>query len=654
MNPPQKDGSAYHAVRTELAGSCRLRTGDNDDFDELVRYSTIRATRTSMIACSRRYNFLFIAIGSKVKAYRPSYPSQCISDPLITLRGPEVLPHLRNRGYINRTVPHTINNMIVADLGNEEILLVANDNGYVTLWYTKHLIQRQGNMDIWFDVKQSAWGLSVHKTKRLIAISANTTIISVYEMGNEAIDPDKPPRGAESPISLEAKSQNLPCLSFLQEDARGRYLVSTDIAGNVICYDLLKGAQTSTNYNGQGWTVTFVSERDFLWVEREEFEGLIEKAKTDSIKAAAGRGLLSFALRQDDEDDADEDMQDDWASDVQMTLYGGDDSDELEDDSDDESYEDEDDDEDADMSDEYDDEIETSFTALEEAIIPQNSEDIEEAYDMQDIETEELALLGFTEEAQTAAYGPIPTSGSDSPAGNPDGPAMESLLTEEEEPPWEYPLPSFIIHSKEFDLKLLGMQDPPTTVPARSTLIGSRMEHIMSLVTLRNLIPPDPITVNAQASRFPLRMNMHAYIPALSLYVVGRQDGRAALVRLLRTKPSAKEEPSSLQPMMNGSGGRDPQGAAKEHCHFLHLEHIIPFDINIPFALAGICVAPVQGWEDRDVTGSMSEETSQRSWLYSAGDVGGRWRIFLLYTNGSVICYTVSGSVGPHENGIVF
>ncbi|KAK6541829.1 hypothetical protein TWF694_007609 [Orbilia ellipsospora] len=581
------------------------------------------------------------------------------------LHGPEELPHLRSRGYINNAVPHTINNMIIADLGTEEILLVANDNGYVTLWYTKHLVQREGNMDMWFDVKQSAWGLAVHKTKRLIAISANTTFISVYEMGNEAIDPDRPPRGAGDPITLAASYQNLPSVSFLQEDTAGRWLVTTDIVGNVICYDLLKGLETRTSYNGQGWTVSFVSEMDFLWVEREEFEELVEKARSESVKSAR-QGLLSFASRR--HEDEEEDIQDDWASDVQMTLYGGGDSDsELEDDSDDDSFdvgeaeddEDDDDDDDsfdvgehedgqdddANMSDEFDEEVEMSFTALEEAILPHTSENIENVYEMDDAEAQEIPLVAFTEDQQTAAYGPVPVSPSYTPSMTTDGTPLltpdEDDEEEEEDPPWEYPPPSFIIHSKEFDLKLLGMQDPPKPTPFRN-------EHIVSLVTLRNLIPADSITVAAQTSRFPLRMNMNAYIPALSLYVVGRQDGRVALVRLLKTKPSEKEESKETEKADGKEGSRPAK--KKDHRHLLHLEHIIPSekDLHIPFALAGICVAPVQGWEDKVATRGMGE---RKGWLHSSSDVGGRWRIFMLYTDGSVVCYTVASSVGVCEDG---
>ncbi|KAK6529550.1 hypothetical protein TWF281_008720 [Arthrobotrys megalospora] len=544
--------------------------------------------------------------------------------------------------------------MIVADLGTEEVLLVANDSGYVTLWYTKHLIQRNGNMDIWFDAQQTAWGLSVHKTKRLIAISSNTTKIFVYEMGNEAVDSTRPPRGAQNPIVLSADHQNLPCVSFLQDDT-GRWLTTTDVNGAVILYDLLNGTSTMTSYNGQGWTVTFVSESNFLWVEYEEFQEMIERAKEESQRAAR-RGLLSFAIPQDAPDGDVED----WASDTQMTLYGdgseeGDDQDGVSDQTFD-SDEDDEENDDEEMSDEEDAEVEMNFTALEEAILSHDAENLRDEEEDEDEEDGEPDLAGtgemeVTEEMQSAAYGPISRSIYSSPDMNPDDPASQSSSDEEEEdPPWEYPPPSFIIHSKEFDLKLIIPKDPPR--PQMQFIYESRSVHLNSLLTLRNLIPHDSITVAAQTHNYPLRMNMHAYIPALSLYVIGRQDGRAALVRMIRSRPPKSEELKEHSKAENEMGN----GEKKEikHRHFMNLEHIIPHDITIPFALVGVCVAPVQGWEDRDVTSGMGQGKGQGRWLYTNGGIGGKWRVFLLYSGGDVICYTISGGIPAHENGLVF
>ncbi|KAF3182871.1 hypothetical protein TWF225_004922 [Orbilia oligospora] len=620
--------------------------------------------RNNLVACSKRYNFLFVAKSSKVKVFVPTYPTQAVSKPLLTLHGPEELPELRTQGYIDCNVPHTINNMIVADLGTEEVLLVANDCGYVTLWYTKHLIQRNGNMDIWFDVHKSAWGISVHKAKRLIAISSNTTMISVYEMGSEAVDSSRPPRGAQYPIVLSANHQNVPCVAFLDDDS-GRWLAATDITGSVILYDLLREARTMTEYKGQGWTVTFLCESNFLWVEHEEFMEMIERAREEAQKEAR-RGLLSFATRRFD-DDSDGDEADDWASDVQMTLYGGGSEDEEYQDgvSDQLSYSDEDEDEDDDDGDDEDDDeemsdedpdIEMNFTALEEAILSHDAQNLldDESLD-EDPEdanaNEEHGGLEVTEEMQSTAYGPVNRSISLTPDPTLYGSISQRILDLEDDAPWEYPPPSFIIHSKKFDLKLIIPKDPSIPPPFS---YESRPVHLNSLITLKNLIPADGITLAARTSNYPLRMNMHAYIPALSLYVIGRQDGRVALVRMIRSRPPPQsEDPAGTSTTEGNTQNGENKGVV--HRHFMNLEHIIPKqDTAIPFALVGVCVAPVQGWEDRHVSNGMNQGSGQGKWLYTNGGVGGRWRIFLLYSGGDVICYTVSGGIPAHENGLVF
>ncbi|KAK6511575.1 hypothetical protein TWF481_000491 [Arthrobotrys musiformis] len=544
--------------------------------------------------------------------------------------------------------------MIVADLGNEEVLLVANDSGYVTLWYTKHLLQRNGNMDIWFDVQKTAWGIAVHQKKRLIAISSNTTKIFVFEMGSESIDPTRSPKGAEDPIILSANHHNLPCVAFLDDDT-GRWLATTDISGSVILYDLLRGTSTMTAFNGQGWTVTFLCESNFLWVENEEFKEMIEKAREEAQKAVR-RGLLSFADRRFNDDDEDDDDEEDWASDVQMTLYAGG--------SEDEEYqggvseelsysEDEDeDDDDEEMSDE-DSDIEMNFTALEEAILSHEAEDLSEGEDeiangTNTSEGETGEDLQVTEEMQSTAYGPITRSDSLSPDPDPSG--LISIPTpeqNEEDLPWEYPPPSFIIHSKEFDLKLIIPKDPPRSP---HFIYEPQSVHLNSLLTLRNLIPADGITIAAQTSNYPLRMNMHAYIPALSLYVIGRQDGRVALVRMIRSRPPKVTPPSTETASEASSKPESGETGGIVHRHFMNLEHILPKqDTAIPFALVGVCVAPVQGWEQRNVN-----RMRQGRWLYTHGGVGGRWRIFLLYSGGDVICYTVSGGIPAHERALLF
>lgn len=128
------------------------------------------------------------------------------------------------RGHMPRTKPHAVNNLIVADLGNLEIVLIAHDDGDVVAFYT-HDVERamqqfeisrrdkqkdlKDMSDIYvsqyndcietsvrpffqFNLGQSVWGLAVHSSERLIAISTNGPHIWVFAfaLSTQQIDID--------------------------------------------------------------------------------------------------------------------------------------------------------------------------------------------------------------------------------------------------------------------------------------------------------------------------------------------------------------------------------------------------------------------------------------------------------------------------------
>ncbi|KAA8643298.1 uncharacterized protein ATNIH1004_010065 [Aspergillus tanneri] len=101
-----------------------------------------------------------------------------------------------NSGYISPNNPHAINNILVDDLGREEILLLVTDSGNVCGYRTEAIfsaIKRaaengenrpvdSSQVDPFFveSVDASAWGLAIHKFARLIAVSANTGLVTVF------------------------------------------------------------------------------------------------------------------------------------------------------------------------------------------------------------------------------------------------------------------------------------------------------------------------------------------------------------------------------------------------------------------------------------------------------------------------------------------
>ncbi|KAI9822232.1 MAG: hypothetical protein M1832_003055 [Thelocarpon impressellum] len=186
-------------------------------------------------------------------------------------------------GYIDPRRPHAINHLVVADLGDEEILLCACDDGDVIAYHTRAIsaalersaVEKEGPHDVkpFFleNVRQSAWGLAVHKEGRLIAVSSNTHRIVVFAFGlvaedrgldsdgpskrqkvavdskdpmgylpNPTRDAPKQSRALNTRIYLDGHRENIPCVAFFNggRGDEGHWLVSTDIDGYLCVWDV--------------------------------------------------------------------------------------------------------------------------------------------------------------------------------------------------------------------------------------------------------------------------------------------------------------------------------------------------------------------------------------------------------------------------------
>ncbi|CAD6445846.1 9cbdcb83-0be9-4bd8-9298-e053c3add996 [Sclerotinia trifoliorum] len=148
----------------------------------------------NLAALSQKYNMYFVAYLDTIHITKPRTLKQIIPGvPDLILRLP-VSKHA-GRGYLNLARPHSINNMIIGNLGNKEILLFCCDDGDVTAYYTDLLAEELqqaeqstassipiGNTRPFFheNVGESAWGLAIHQKSRLIAVSSNKHEVTVF------------------------------------------------------------------------------------------------------------------------------------------------------------------------------------------------------------------------------------------------------------------------------------------------------------------------------------------------------------------------------------------------------------------------------------------------------------------------------------------
>lgn len=198
--------------------------------------------RINLAVLSQRYNLYIVASGPFLLLFQPNSPDhEAQGETQCRFELPATNPHLS--GYISVGDPHFVNNILVGDLGEEEILLCACDDGDVIVYWTRDLVRffedshlrqqelhkkhrdrrkdeveagnsywgperrnedplesasrnARENEDRDAELKThmalpprqffhenvgiSAWGLAVHKEARLIAASANSRVITVW------------------------------------------------------------------------------------------------------------------------------------------------------------------------------------------------------------------------------------------------------------------------------------------------------------------------------------------------------------------------------------------------------------------------------------------------------------------------------------------
>lgn len=221
------DGADYRIeIKRMLEANDAEAYPDDDNFDgEWSDFPRVARLRMNLTALSQHYNLYFIAYRGYVHVYRPNRTTANLVDgpPLVILdpQDSQTPVGAFTEGHVNRRCPHEVNHMIVGNLGEREILLLSRDNGDVAAWYThdiarlaedrllllqrRHQRQRRASdpankkktslpararaRHFFADtVGTSAWGLAIHSASRLIAVSANTSEVTVFAFALESTE----------------------------------------------------------------------------------------------------------------------------------------------------------------------------------------------------------------------------------------------------------------------------------------------------------------------------------------------------------------------------------------------------------------------------------------------------------------------------------
>lgn len=271
-------------------------------------------------ALSGEHNLFFVACSSDIYVYVPHFPSQALSEPVLIVPSQPSSPGLT--GYLDSLHSHSINGILVALLGREEVVATVRDDGDVEVVLVRHIVQairqrgRRGNTigKVADEIKQvfqsnvgiSAWGLAVHSNARIIAVSSNKHEVTVfrfalldeYEAGEDTAGGawDSPQKDDVEAGRSQAASHrqrktdvthqvlngeaNIPYVAFCNtgDDPEARWLLTTDINGFCRTIDLHRvvpvstfrfGYQIESIYGGSydrmnaGWTIMFLDNRSF-------------------------------------------------------------------------------------------------------------------------------------------------------------------------------------------------------------------------------------------------------------------------------------------------------------------------------------------------------------------------------------------------------
>ncbi|KAI1504441.1 hypothetical protein F5X99DRAFT_41067 [Biscogniauxia marginata] len=169
---------------------------DSDSESDEDGVPQIATWRLNLTALSAVYNFYVVAYKDKIHISRPR---SCVTNVLPTKPDLVLRPGASHMGvivggFLDQTFPHQVNHLIVGDFGEEEILLLAYDDGDVIGFYTRHIEDQLLRLEYddeaasssvpkpFFheNVGKSAWGLAIHKQSRIIAVGANTHDVCVF------------------------------------------------------------------------------------------------------------------------------------------------------------------------------------------------------------------------------------------------------------------------------------------------------------------------------------------------------------------------------------------------------------------------------------------------------------------------------------------
>ncbi|OZJ02095.1 hypothetical protein BZG36_04575 [Bifiguratus adelaidae] len=146
--------------------------------DHVLPLHFVRPWKMNLLAGDKKDSSLFyIAVNCDILVFKKPNPYTLPTEPIQKLRS----PFLSAETSATDEEDHAINAITVGFLGAEQVLVAANDNGSVIVWFLDHL----DRAPIILTADEAAWGIALHAKRRLLAVSCNSHNVTVFNLSDE-------------------------------------------------------------------------------------------------------------------------------------------------------------------------------------------------------------------------------------------------------------------------------------------------------------------------------------------------------------------------------------------------------------------------------------------------------------------------------------
>ncbi|CCJ31138.1 unnamed protein product [Pneumocystis jirovecii] len=209
----------------------------------------VKYWRCGLVAVGKKN--VFVAVDDVIRVYEKSQSHGLDENSFFQLKC-QIDSHTVIRGEIDAITPLSFNSIKVGYIGNEEVLVCCTDSGYINVWFTDDLLRSP----LIFNTERSVWGIAIHASKRLLAISSNAHVI--------LWDTDK----GGWPHKFFGHDDNIPSVCF---NHSGTLLSSVGIDATCRLWDVASGTLLHVYLDSQrGWFVGFINHLAFKVVKRTD------------------------------------------------------------------------------------------------------------------------------------------------------------------------------------------------------------------------------------------------------------------------------------------------------------------------------------------------------------------------------------------------